>query len=150
MPSTHRPVSAVAEGLVVVDQTHLTSNGFQKVSWSGPVGPFVKIVGTAFENGHGQIELLFVGVPSDLPLGDICAMPPAGVIRPMIALPNRVVLDVTPWIPDKLTLDKNQWTLQAIKDSQFDGTAIVSIVNETTTFVAFYRGTGQPADVCAT
>ncbi len=134
----------------MVDQAHLASSNFRLVSWSGLVGPFGTIVGTSFENGNGQIELLFVGIPPAQQLGDICAMAPNGVIRPMIALPSRSAADVTPWVPDKLTLNEKQWTLQAVKDTRFDGTAIVSTANGTTTLVAFYRGTGQPADVCAT
>lgn len=151
MPSTHRPVCGLDDdGNVVVDRTHLTSNGFRPKPWTGPVGDFGTIVGTAFENGHGEIELLFIGVPSDQHLGTICTMVAKGVIRPMIAQPSRSAADVAPWVPDDLTLTRKNWTRQALKDARFDGTAIVSIANTTTTFVAFYRGTGQPADVCAT
>jgi hypothetical protein len=150
MPSTHRPVSALAEAKVVVDRTQLSSNKINPKPWSGTVGNFGTIDGTAFENGNGEIELLFVGMPPDQQLGAICAKPAEGVIRPMIAQPSRAAADAAPWIPDQPTLAAKQWTLQALKDARFDGTAIVSTANGTTTLIAFYRGTGQPADVCAT
>ena len=154
MPNTHRPISALDDvGKVVVDHSDLKTKGFQQKAWCGPVGGFGTIDGIVFENGSGQIELLFIGSPQDAPLGNLCAKPNETVIRPMIAQPaqpSRSIADDMPWIPDAPTLTAKNWTLVPLKDKQFDGTAIVSTASGTTTFVAFYRGTGQSADVCNT
>ena len=153
MPSTHRPISSATDaGVVSVDQAHLKLKGLKQTNdWSGTVGGFGNIVGIAFQNSRDEIELLFLAKPPDEKLGDICsAIHPdfITIIRPMIAQPNGAVADTKAWIPDSLTLTINHWELQQIVDGPFDGTVIVATADGA--FVAYFRGMGQPVDVCAT
>lgn len=151
MPSTHRPVSALDDSNnVVVDRSDLKSKGFAEKTWAGPIAGYGTVNGISFENGNGQIELLFVGSPQGASLGDICTKSSENIIRPMIAQPSRASADAMPWVPDAATLIAKHWTLQPLKDAPFDGIAIVSTTSGSTTLVAFYRGSGQPANVCAT
>ncbi len=152
MPSTHRPISSVSKGgAVSVDQAHLTSKGLKQTNdWSGTVGDFGNIVGIAFKNNRDEIELLFRAKPPDEKLGDMCLIHPdiITIIRPMIAQPNRAFADTNAWVPDSLALTTCNLGLQRIFDGPFDGTVIFATADGA--FVAYFRGTGQPVDVCAT